>query len=62
MNNDLMMMEFSMTREEVNSLLQVIDAGLKATGVQSAKAVAMFLGKLEAATKVQTVEPVGDQP
>jgi len=57
-----MMMEFSMTHEEVNSLLQVIDAGLKATGVQSAKTVAMFLGKLETAAKVQNTEPVGDQP
>jgi hypothetical protein len=52
-----MPMTITLTTEEANALAQLMDAGVKATGLQSAKAAAAILTKLEAAAAADASAP-----
>ena len=43
------MITITLTNEELQALAGLIDAGVKATGIQSVKAAAVLIAKLEAA-------------
>lgn len=52
------MITLNLTNEEANALGALLDAAVKATGIQSAKAAVILFEKLEQAAKAaQTVEP-----
>ena len=50
-------MILELTIEEANSLAQLLDAGVKATGLQGVKSAAAILTKLEAAAAASPPEP-----
>ena len=51
-------MTIELTNEEANALGALLDAAVKATGIQGAKAAVVIFEKLEqAAKKAQIVEP-----
>jgi hypothetical protein len=55
------MITLTLTNEEANSLGALLDAAVKATGLQGAKAAVVLFEKLEAAAKAaQTVETSND--
>ncbi len=43
------MITLTLSQDEVQALAGLIDAGVKATGIQSVKAAAVLIAKLEAA-------------
>ena len=45
------MIELKFTQDELNALTALLDAGVKATGLQGVRAAAHLLGKLEDAAK-----------
>ena len=52
------MITLNLTNEEANALGVLLDAAVKATGIQGAKAAVVLFEKLEQAAKAsQTVEP-----
>ena len=52
------MITLNLTNEEANALGALLDAAVKATGIQGAKAAVVLFEKLEQAAKAsQTVEP-----
>ena len=52
------MITLNLTNEEANALGALLDAAVKATGIQGAKAAVILFEKLEQAAKAaQTVEP-----
>lgn len=52
------MITINLTNEEANALGALLDAAVKATGIQGIKAAVILFEKLEQAAKVaQTVEP-----
>jgi hypothetical protein len=46
-------MNIELSTDQANALLQLMDAGVKATGLQSARAAAIILTKLEAAAAAE---------
>ena len=55
------MITLNLTTEEANALGALLDAAVKATGIQGAKAAVVLFEKLEAAAKAsQTVETSND--
>jgi hypothetical protein len=55
------MIELNFTEQELQSLINLLDAGVKAVGLRSVKEAAGLLEKLEVAvpTQPQTEEPEG---
>jgi len=55
------MITLTLTNEEANALGALLDAAVKATGIQGAKAAVILFEKLEAAAQAsQTVETSND--
>ena len=51
------MITITLTNEELQALAGLIDAGVKATGIQSVKAAAVLIAKLEAAVAEANAKP-----
>jgi G3E family GTPase len=47
------MINLSLTEQETTALLQLIDAGVKTTGIQAVTAAAILLAKIDAASKAR---------
>ena len=56
--NKMVSIQLILTRDELQSLVGLLDAGLRATGLRAAKDAAMLLDKIEAAMQK---EPAHDE-
>lgn len=48
------MIKLELTQEELNTLVSLLDAGVKAAGLQAVKAAAVLVGKIEDAANAPT--------
>ena len=55
------MLTITFTQEELTTLVQALDAAIKATGLQGAKAILPLVAKMEQAAQAQPPKPVNTE-